>query len=344
MLKAELVENPIRLLEYLRKEKVTFFKDIKKINKIEKLKDYTYKGERIKILKYDLIIARKKKKVYGFFSSKKNAPKFKNKRFILNKLQEYNFSHGTLQAPKPLIFLSKVNLLIREEAPGKTLLQILQSKKMPKRVIENSAKWIAKLHNIEIGKEKFVSALEIEKKEFPHYCQIAKNYFTKNQMEKMKNSLSFIHKITKSFSDTLIHGDFQAQNIIYNKKKDTTTVIDFDWSGIGDHFSDIGNFLVQFDYQSYKLFSQSHIIKAKKDFLDSYFKLRGTKFQNLSQRINAYQAKFAIQRAIFLIEFDGSPYRGKKKSTIINLLAKSENCLKDKEKLNLKVYPYSYVV
>jgi len=121
-------------------------------------------------------------------------------------------------------------------------------------------------------------------------------------------------------------------------------VIDYDWAGVGDHLYDIASFLIQTDYKVYKLLSENEIIKAKNLFLEAY---EYSTSNNSTQRINAYQAEIAIQRINWIIGFIDNPpanfklNKQNQKRTIINLIQKAEECLKDNENINLKLFNYS---
>lgn len=337
----ELIENPDQLLKYLKHKNLAFVagEEIKGLSVVKKLSEYEFQGEMVKLIEYKALTEKGEKRFCGYASSKKDSRKLLNKKLLLNYLWQRDFSKGNLLVTRPLTFVPELNLLLREKAEGQTLLWALRQKKPLLKIIENSAKWLLKLHQLNPEEKKFAPITEIEKQEFKHYLEVARNCFPQKIAQKIEDFLRLIHQTSQEFSEnTLIHGDFQPPNIIYKKEGSIITVIDFDWSGLGDRLSDLGNFLVQFDYHAAKILTQKKIIVLKSTFVNTYF-AESKNFSNLAQRINAYQAKFALQRAISITEFTlADCAKAKENQTVLNLLQKAESSLQNKEKINLKVY------
>jgi len=344
MKRINLIENQDYILKNTLKYK-NFSKNIKEIFPIQKLSDYKFEGNRFKLIEYQLLTkSGKRSKIYGYTCTKK-CRKFQNQWNFLNYLYSNNFSTQPYLVPKPIILFAKANLFLREKGEGKTIFNYIKQKKIKnlKAAIIGASGWLLKFHNLEIKNRKiFIPIFKIEEKEFNHYLKVAKKFFLKKTQKSIKKLLFLIHKRSKSIKkeeESLIHGDFQPTNIIYNKNKGVINVVDFDWGGLGDCLSDVGNFLIQFDYHSTSVLAEKEIIDLKNEFLNHYFKKRS--LSQFAKGINLYQAKFAIQRAIFISEFTlPRTIRPEKNLTIKCLLKKAKECCLETKKINLKLYPY----
>ena len=330
MRKTEIVKNPELLLKFLQKNGMP---NLEGIVLKEKLSHHHFQNKESGLLDYIFIENQTEKRVCGFFSSKKKFQGLMNKKIFLYKLKEYGFNKDAIRIPEIIDFYSKINLLLRERIEGETILQIMQDKKPLNKAVQGASQWAFRLHSLKPEKKFFTSMFKMNKKNFPFYLkQIKENYPEK--LKQIKETLSLIQKTVKTCENNrLFHGDFQPQNIIHNKG--ITTGFDFDASGIGDPMSDIGNFLLQFDYRAYTLFPEKKIIKLKEVFLNSY------EGRIDEKRVNIYQAKYAIQRAIFLM---GALKENRSKAlreTIENLLQKAENSIEKKE-IDLTIYPYTH--
>lgn len=344
----KLAENPKYILECLSKNKISSpYNEITDIVAVNNLTDYEFKGVKFKLIQYRAILRNKKQiKFYGYVTSKRTR-KLTQRWIFLNYLYNHNFSVSPFLVPKPLIFFPKFNLFLRAEAKGKTVFAYIKKNKIQEleEAAPQIAGWLRKLHNVKIENKKiFMRTSKIEEKEFKHYLKVAEKFFRVEVYQKTKKNLTSIQRHTKLYLANrkdicLIHGDFQPTNVIYNKRNKNVTVIDFDWSGIGDPLSDVGNFLIQFDYHSAPVLKEKDIIKLKKKFLNNYLKNKALK--DFAARINLYQAKFAIQRAVFNTEFTlPRSCKPEKNPTISLLLKKAEECLLDRKNINLKVYQY----
>lgn len=350
-----LVENRGRIFGYIQRYKNKLpspYSKIVSISAIENLSDYQFRGIKFKLVKYKGILKGKPRKrviFYGYSSSKKER-RFTNRWLFLNYLYKNNHSNPPFLVPKPLIVFPKINLFLREGAKGKSLLGYIKNKRTKElhRALIKTGRWLSKFHGLKIEKmSSFDPIYLIEKKEFTHYLRVAKKSYSPKTYEKVKFLLSLIHAHSKKYTSkneqtTLVHGDFQPPNIIFDEKKGNVTVIDFDWAGVGDPLSDIGDFLLQFDYHSFPLLKEEEILKLKKDFIGSYFQTRSIQNnKEFVKRVNLYQAKFAIQRAVFNTEFLLPPSsKPESDTTIKSLLEKAERCRQDEDGINLTLYPY----
>jgi len=235
---------------------------------------------------------------------------------------------------------------LREGAEGNSLLEILEENNNNyKKATIGAARWIARMHNLTPEKNIFQSRYKIAKKNYKNYLKDIKNYLPEKEAIS-KNILSKVSKISKKPETSLIHGDFQAQNIIYNQIDNKTIVIDYDWAGMGDYLYDIASFLIQLDYKTSKILDAKETIALKNIFLREYEKASGQILNGTAKEINAYQAEIAIQRINWIIGFIKKPIgielnEVEQKITIKNLFKKAEECIDEDKNINLKLYPYS---
>jgi len=333
------------LLSHLQKEISETDNDIEKIEFVEQLSHHDFQGEQSGLAEYKITTKDNEIGVCGFFSSDKKSKRFYNKKIILEKLEEYNFPTDDLSTTKILYFFPKTNIFLREKVQGESLLKMIETQNQDyKKVVQSSARWLKRMHGLKPEKNIFQSRYKIAKKNYKDYLKSIKKHLPEKTTT-VENILNDVQKLSKKQPEThLVHGDFQAQNIIYNQEDNKTTVIDYDWAGVGDHLYDIASFLIQTDYKVYKLLSENEIIKAKNLFLEAY---EYSTSNNSTQRINAYQAEIAIQRINWIIGFIDNPpanfelNKQEQKETMINLIQKAEECLKDNENINLKLFNYS---
>jgi len=338
-------EAPL-LLQYLKDKKIGDLhgSEIQRIEVKQEIRRHRFQDEEAILLAYKFFTSKGEEIIYGFFSSKSNSTRLLHKKTFLFKLMEYNFPNKRIRITKPLGFYPEINLLLREEAEGDTAFEMIKEKKQRKKIIKGVARWIARFHNLKPEKNVFTKVSGIQKNNSEYFIKAMQQYVP-SEASRIKNILLSIDKITENIQQTkLVHGDFQTQNIIYNKKENTTFVIDFDYSGIGDPLYDIGSFLLQFDYHISESFSEKKIIKLKKYFLKCYFK-NNKQLKQGFKRVNAYQAKIAIQRVIWTLGYINDPKNSQfnnkeQKKTIDNLIKKAEECLVERKEINLTNYFY----
>lgn len=307
-----LAQNSKYILSLLKRSKRKVPSPYNKIESIvssQKIRDYKFEGVRTKLMQYEGLTKDKETiKFYSHYSSEQTR-KFLTQWLFLDYLSQNGFLKPPLLVPKPIIFIKRDNLFIREDVIGKAVLYYLKNNDSQhlREVLTLAAQWLLKLQGLKIKDKKiFTPISDIEKEEFNHYLKVACARFSAKSCNKIKKVLNIVHKHTKLYNaknkkSTLIHGDFQPTNVIYSQGRKNLTTIDFDWSGIGDPLSDVGNFIFQLEYHSSQYLTQAEILQYKKIFLDTYFKKQPTEQEE--RRINIYQAKFAIQRVIFNAEF-----------------------------------------
>jgi thiamine kinase-like enzyme len=155
---------------------------------------------------------------------------------------------------KPLYYFSDYGLFVYKTAKGESFGEILKHKslsdKNKEKKIKKATKYLAELHKVDmtnIEKRNFLTKNNI----FTHlnFLEEFVKWGREEHEVRIKNAIKKVKKEIKNFSDikkTLIHGDFQIENFIFNK--DEMKLIDFDDSELNDPLVDVGNFLVQIFY------------------------------------------------------------------------------------------------
>lgn len=350
MQKIEQIKNSEVLLTAIKKYGIKDREGIKKIEFKKQLSHHDFHGETSGLLLYEITTEKGKEEIFGFFSSKNKSLRFNNKKIFLEKLEEYgmpeNLPQGSLGITRILGFYPNLNLFLRENAPGVTLLKMLEEEHHDcSRAIQSSAKWIAKMHSFTPENNIFNTRDKIVNKNYKQYLKsIAR--IVPEKSNTIKNILSSISKSNKKPPEQkMMHGDFQAQNIIYDNEHKKTIVIDYDWSGIGDSLYDIGSFLIEMDYKLGKNLGEIKVTNLKNLFLKSYKKFNPLPHDS-AKRINMAQAEVAIARINWIIGFISDPSNAQldqqtQKTTILNLIKKIEECMEDTNNINLTLYKYS---
>lgn len=344
MAKVDIAKNPSLLLHFLKDKAVGDIagSEIEKIELNKKLSYYNYQGLETGLFEYLFFVQDKPQKVCGFFSNKKTLG-LKNKKLFLTKLKEYGFQRHNLQIPKILGFYPEINLILREKIEGKTISQMIKEKMPLEEAVKSAADWLVRLHSLKPEEKVFTPMEKMDKKNFKFYLKTIKKHWPAEH-KRTKQILKKVREIAKEAPEkTLFHGDFQPQNIVFNETTNTLTAFDFDAAGVGDPLSDAGNFLLQLSYEAHAQIAEDKIVALNQIFLGTYLKKASKTFTNLCQRINIYQAKFAVQKAIYLMSaFLWQGRSPELEATISNLLKKAVASSQENKKIDLSVYPYPY--
>ncbi|NCD00754.1 aminoglycoside phosphotransferase family protein [bacterium] len=264
--------------------------------------------------------------VLPIFCSGHSHEKRENVFSSLKFLWDKGFSKGDLSIPKPLFFDKEFNATFYRGVLGKNLYKYIKEKDFEniEKIIAKSAKWFAKLHNLEVddsispdiinsvngrietvvpGKAHVINSIKEKHPEFLDIYKKSYDYFIEQEN-------SFLNKIEKRW---FIHGDAHPENIIKMGKK-KIAVIDFTDLSLSDFARDIGCFLQQVEYMSNKKIEDpKYSEKLQKIFLDNYFKRAKIDLDlGLKQRISNYYYWTSIRTASYLlIGTYYNPERGK---------------------------------
>ncbi len=233
----------------------------------------------------------------------------------LRYLWKNNFANGNLKCPRPLFYNKRLKAMFYLQGKGDNLYQYIINQKSTfeeiKDIVVLTSKWLAKLHSLPTlglinfnsvqskvstvlpGPKNFLKGISEKHQQYPKYYQQTKDLFEKiNGLEKkIGNKEKYI-----------IHGDFHPENIVYNKKNNVLTVIDYTDCCLADFMRDLGNFYQQLGYMSKKHLPQNKIEELQKLFIDSYLKFREIKLSpEDKKRFELYKAWTALRSAIFFL-------------------------------------------
>ena len=221
-------------------------------------------------------------------------------------LKKQQFDRGKHQAPIYIKYFANLNLLLRHGARGETLLKQYKKSAAFKKGVAKSAEWLVKFQEIKTNLS-IQRQIIADKKEFAYHRKTAQKYLdsptAKGVNRILKKVINFHTKYCQKNQEVLVHGDFHLENIFYHPKSDILSVIDLDWVRLGHPLSDVGNFVQQFDWQ------MKHKIPRKKReelisiFLQAYYLKTNQKLEDIMPHVEIFRARFAIQMAMFFLEF-----------------------------------------
>lgn len=218
----------------------------------------------------------------------------KQSYFILKNI--WDCKTGKKLISQPLNYFPKENLFVYEKTLGYSLASLIEDKKITNQkklnyLIVKVAKLLFSLHSLptkHFKKTNFINNYDISEQLFwfentlKNYSPIntLKNFQLLNKLKQVNN----LYKNNKQLEKKFIHGDFQLQNLILNKK--TFKLIDFDNAEINDPFIDVGNFINQINYKGL-LNTQAFTLRST--FLNSYLHYAHIKLnKEIINKINFY--------------------------------------------------------
>lgn len=294
-----------------------FFPEAEKIKKIKKeiRKDVRGKYDYSLIIEFSLSISLQNKKIITTsVFSKTHSDEKKNKSiYYMEFLYKNGFGEGLYRVPRPLIYIPGMRTGFYEGVRGKNLLSVIHEKnyKRTEIILEDSAHWIAKLHNLKFKAHALeLPVARIKDNQPPietFFASMRKNYFKLyKEFVPLYNATlsceSHILKTLKTAEKTrLIYADYHPENIIiprYSTKG--VTVIDFTDLAWGDPLKDIGTFLQQLFFmpKRYNIYLTPKICdRWQKIFLEAYSNDSGSKID--WQRIDLYRTWTCLRNVIY---------------------------------------------
>ncbi|MEI7452213.1 MAG: aminoglycoside phosphotransferase family protein [Candidatus Falkowbacteria bacterium] len=264
-----------------------------------------------------------------YYSAHSDEPR-RNVYDALKFLWDNGFNSQHLSIPRPLFYSEYLNATFYRGVNGKDLRYFIKKEDQVEitRVVEQSAKWFAKLHSLDNIK-KFNFSTENSRirsvlpgvnrlfkdiaRKYPHYSEFYKHAYAIF----LKKEEDFLASTEKRW---LIHGDAHPGNII--KINDIEiAAIDFTDMSPADFARDLGCFLQQFEYMAVRTgLDHDFISKMKQLFLDTYFKNSDEKLDaSLQDRIDNYY-NWTLMRTISYLLFSGVINRDEGKLIRINNL------------------------
>ncbi len=243
------------------------------------------------IARYSFKDSHKEKKYIGKIRIFKNNNMAK-KSYLATKTIWKNTSFGKEIIPNPLNYFDKYQIFFYENVEGVSFSELLKKEELSHEdkiiKIEKIAEHLAMLHKVNI---KNISRNKLMQYEGVFlYLDDLNAYLRKSPEDYKKRIRKIIFKTKKEIKNnifkqrSLIHGDFQIENLIFNGEN--IKFIDFDDCEINDPLIDVGNFLVQMYYGGVM---GTYIDEYRLLFLEFYLNYNEKiKRKDLNKRLNLY--------------------------------------------------------
>jgi Phosphotransferase enzyme family len=175
-----------------------------------------------------------------------DAKKGMKEYLTMRMLWEKGFDHQSmLRIPRPFCYLEDSRLLVQESAHG-VLLRKSLSRSSPVALarMKSAARWLVKLHHLDTDCERVGPHPDDETSIMnPVHRAESKEAWLSPRLEKLASLTLMKLSFFKNPPITLVHGDFQCENIFVGKEK--VTVIDFGKFCKSDPARDLGYMIAQ---------------------------------------------------------------------------------------------------
>ena len=268
------------------------------------------------VSRYTLYFKNKKTKPVSLFCNA-NAKESRQGAFLaLEHVWQNGFSKGKLKSPEPLFYNKRLQAMFYVEAAGENLYQYTVNPEIEfneiKKIVSLSGQWASRLHDLPIkgvknfnpihskiatvipGPKHILAIIDKKHKKYPKYAQQTKELFEKiNELEK---------KLSAPDENSIIHGDFHPENVVFNQKNNVLSVIDYTDCCISHFTRDLGNFYQQLGYMTKDVLPINKIAELQKTFIDSYLGERKIKLtKQEKQKFELYKAWTSLRSAIFFL-------------------------------------------
>ncbi len=177
-----------------------------------------------------------------FIDRTKGSHEYSNMRMLW---EEGFDDKSDLRIPRPFSFLEDLGLLIQERAHGTLLSKKLNYRRpVDSGVLKAAARWSLKLHSLDVNQEEIRPHPNDET--LIKACVYRAGGREPNLLTRLEKLGSLVKMKLSSFKEvrfTLIHGDFQGDNIFVDKDK--VTVIDLGRFCKSDPARDLGSMIAQ---------------------------------------------------------------------------------------------------
>lgn len=227
------------------------------------------------------------------------------------------FPDANFQLPRPLFYSREFNGTFYRGLRGENLLYYIKKSDRPEieKIIKESAALFYKLHNLKIGPEANFNPINARiKTVIPGVKDILKEVdlrFKGRYTADLKQVYDYLIEQEERFFSaggklSLVHGDAHPENII-KTGENKIGLIDLADLCLSDFTRDLGSFMQQLEYKIIvKAGDFEYAQTMKKLFLDTYFKIGGSKITpDLERRIKLYYNFTAIRTAVFFFLKDG---------------------------------------
>lgn len=177
---------------------------------------------------------------------------------------------------RPIAYDPSLRVLLYESAPGKPLMSLLRHRKAQRMAwLARAADWLALLHRYTIPAGQ-IRTLRDERREAGYFLMNYRGFFPAC-VPRAEQYISAFFKFRAKLSRrarraTLIHGDYNPNNIIVDTNPARLSVIDFGNARQYEPMSDLANSLIQLGYVNIR--PASHTWRLQKSFLSSYERRR----------------------------------------------------------------------
>lgn len=219
---------------------------------------------------------------------------------MMKMLWKYGFGKGArLKIPKPIGYLSDLQLLVQKRAPGKQLSGYVSGHDSTTLdCMRMTASWLAKLHwavpalalRAGIPMEDEVKLLQA------HAAELSRRHpHLASRLDEVAIAVAESIASFEAVRLTIIHGDFHPENIFISQHR--ATVIDFERCCKSDPASDLGYFIAQMRLIAYRTTGMwSAADNQIRAFLQLYFAaVPLEEKQSLAARIGAYVSRSLME-------------------------------------------------
>ena len=210
---------------------------------------------------------------------------------ILKLLWENGFNKGRFTVARPFGYYPKYNAMFYGNLPGENLTHILKEKNFQRILasIELSARWLAKLHNLNLKTAKKLNR-QNDREQITELAKIfsrLKKYYpdlAKKESLLIKEYFNLQDKIDWK-NTVLIHNDFFPGNIISHQNK--ISAIDFVESRMANPLIDVASLAayMQSILNPISSLSSEQLEQIESKFVLAYFKARGLAIFSFSEEL-----------------------------------------------------------
>lgn len=202
--------------------------------------------------------------------------------------------------PKPLYYFDKIDYILYKEFRGEILRDFDADKEVLKKTFPLVGRRLAQLHTFKTPKINLFP-IDHETEFLAKIYQKINDYAPdqKKPYQKLIDKLLALeNRVYQPKLFTINHDDFQASNIIYDKRSQNIGLIDFAFSNLYTPANDVGTFLAHLVTMLNPRFNQKEIVFFQKLFLESYLKYLP---QNLKQAVLKNLEIFRVRNALNIL-------------------------------------------
>ncbi|PIZ98508.1 MAG: hypothetical protein COX77_04275 [Candidatus Komeilibacteria bacterium CG_4_10_14_0_2_um_filter_37_10] len=276
-----------------------------------------------------------------FFSASTDNNRYQS-YLLMKHLARANFGSKIVVVATAVDYLKTQQCLIYRGVPGETMHELLLSDAANKTaLIKLAAQWLKYWHQLSSADYQdidlangylYLSSPQASRscyllaETFPRWGKIAKELITRQV---------YYEKKFWPRKKSIVHGDYQLENLIINSDRNSAGMVDLTDVVIGNPYRDLGTFIQQLGFMLRLYHPKQQIYNWKRIFLEEYF---GCPYEQIKitdfQQINLYQSWTAWRSALYIFLMKGA------KSLVVELLKDSQKYLQlveqNKKTVNIK--------